>query len=179
MNYFIDCGAWTGCSVEYFRKHYPGAEKFNIICFEPYEPNIKKLRTQKGIEIYTVAVWDLDGYERFYFGNDDGGSMCSNKSTGGIRQDQFVTVRTIDFAAFIRQRFDQDDFIICKLNIEGAEYRVLQHLERNQLLSWIDRWYIEWHHEKLQGFDPAEHNRISNLVSWSPWMAQAGGRLIP
>ena len=62
----------------------------------------------------------------------------------GTFQEQ-CTVPCIDFAEWIRFNCDAADFIVCKLDIEGAEYQVLDSMNRLGVLSWIDYLYVEWH----------------------------------
>lgn len=61
------------------------------------------------------------------------------------RFDTTVTVNCIDFAAWIKQHYCAEDYIVLKLDIEGAEYQVLQHMLDSGVLSWIDQLYVEWH----------------------------------
>ena len=55
------------------------------------------------------------------------------------------TVPCIDFAHWIKNNCNAEDFIVCKLDIEGAEYQVLEHMHELGVLNWINYLYVEWH----------------------------------
>lgn len=62
----------------------------------------------------------------------------------GVFQEQ-AQVPCIDFAQWIQHNCDPQDFIVCKLDIEGAEYQVLNNMLATGVLSWVDHLYVEWH----------------------------------
>ena len=72
--------------------------------------------------------------------------------------DEYITpggkVKCIDFSKFIKKNIDPDSKVICKMDIEGAEYEVLGKLIDDNTIDVIDRLYIEWHnHLLVEDFD--------------------------
>lgn len=163
MKIFLDCGAWTGTSVDFFRKYYPNADEFKIYCFECLPENLNKLYEFKNIMIIPKAIWITNCKKKFYTGLSESGSLDSKKKTGGINPDNFIIVDCIDIVEFIKENFTKNDYIIMKLNIESAEYNVIQYLFDEDLIGWIDKWYIEWHWAKI-GMSIKEHNRIKSMI---------------
>jgi len=172
---FLDLGAHIGESVHYFRKHY-GTEH-EIFCFDPLPENIEQLNQIDGIMVMPYAVSDYAGVAKFYIGLPQSGSLSDQKRTGGLDGDSHINVKVLDFAYWLRDfiwmiAVDGSSLpcITVKMNIEGAEYEVLDKLSAWGLLSSVNKWYIQWHWKKI-GLDKAEHDRISSLIEWEPWGA--------
>jgi len=51
----------------------------------------------------------------------------------------------LDLAAFVGRHFSSEDYLVLKLDIEGAEYEVLDHLMGQGMLSWFRELYVEYH----------------------------------
>ena len=54
------------------------------------------------------------------------------------------TVKTINFSDFLLN-FDEDDYIVVKLDIEGAEYEVIESILDSGTITRINELFIEWH----------------------------------
>ncbi len=167
---FLDLGSHVGESVRYFRKHY-GTEH-EIFCFEPLPDNIKALKQIDGIMVMPYAASTFDGSAQFYTGLPQSGSLSDQKRTGGLDGKTHIQVKTIDFAYWFKDLVTGDYVpeITIKMNIEGAEYEVLNKFELWGLFPFVHRWHINWHYKKI-GLDKSEHDRISNLIEWESWPA--------
>lgn len=84
-------------------------------------------------------------------------------------------VPCIDFAGWIETHCTKEDFIVCKLDIEGAEYQVLDKMNKTGVLGWIDHLYVEWHARMINDAELlAQEQRLRaiiqtldiNLVEW-------------
>lgn len=51
----------------------------------------------------------------------------------------------VDLARYIRETFSPEDYLILKLDIEGAEYEVLHHLVETQAVQRLNELYVEFH----------------------------------
>jgi FkbM family methyltransferase len=72
-------------------------------------------------------------------------------------------IECIDFADFIKNNFQINDYIVCKMDIEGAEYEVIEHLAKNNALSYINVLFVEWHNHLL--YKKYDQNNTINLIS--------------
>jgi FkbM family methyltransferase len=71
-------------------------------------------------------------------------------------------VECFDFSNFILKNFSKDDFIVVKLDIEGAEYPVLEKMIKDDSLSYINVLYVEWHNHMLT--NKYDENTIRNSI---------------
>jgi FkbM family methyltransferase len=81
-------------------------------------------------------------------------------------------IECIDFSNFIKNSFDKDDYIVCKMDIEGAEYEVIKDMQEKGVLSYINVLFIEWHNHLL--CNKYDQNYIESLIANSnvelkPW----------
>lgn len=172
---FLDIGAYNGVSVEFFLANHPQAKEFEIFSFECDGRNIATLRSKKlPIELIEAAAWSRDGYIEYYHGKDDGGTMYPNKTTGDISREKHYWVECVDLAAFIKSNFNKNDYIILKMNCEGAEYELIPHLKAKNLINWISKWYIQWHAEKI-GISAKLHQVVQSMIpKYYEWDCQGG-----
>ena len=148
MNIYIDCGVHTGNDIDCFRQLY-NTEQWRIIGFEPAPVCLKLLKEKRpaewfqGIQLIEAAVSDHNGQETFYEGKFTvSGTLRRDKNKNLSKRT--TTVEVIDFAEFLDQ-FDEEDYIIVSMDIEGAEYDVLDHLINTDKLKIINEMYIEYH----------------------------------
>lgn len=159
---FIDAGMHEGQSTEAFLKSKTASEhEWNCFAFEP-EPRLfqkasKKLQNKS--TCFEQAVWTKDETLSFFTGkNDQSSTLMHGKTTGNLDYTKPISVKAIDFSAWIKRTFDdQKDFIILKMDIEGAEYDVLEKMLTDDTLKYINILFIEWHWQKLKGFDRQRH----------------------
>lgn len=77
----------------------------------------------------------------------------------GTFQEQ-CQVPCINFAEWIQTNCAPDDFIVCKLDIEGAEYQVLDQMNQTGVLCWIDHLYVEWHAAMINDAELMQQEKI-------------------
>jgi len=169
-NIFLDIGAGPGTSAEYFLRSH---KDFEVYSFECDRRNIQSILKKKlKIHLVPCAAWKADGTKKYYPANTrGGGTLYKNKKTGGINRNKFYNVTVVDLARYIKVNFSDEDYIIAKMNCEGAEYVLIPHLEKNGLISWIDEWFVNWHYNKI-GMSREEHDRIVKMIpkplTWKP-----------
>ena len=81
----------------------------------------------------------------------------------GVFQEQ-KTVPCVDFAKWIKNNCAADDFIVCKLDIEGAEYQVLEHMHTAGVLDWIDHLYVEWHASMINDAELLQKEQVLRSI---------------
>ncbi len=70
-----------------------------------------------------------------------------NPWDGNIRENfkHQEVVPCLDLAEFISSHVTMDDYLIIKMDIEGAEYDVLEKMMVSDVLRYVDHIAIEWH----------------------------------
>jgi FkbM family methyltransferase len=130
----IDCGGNIGLSAIWFKQNYPSC---NLTVYEA-DPDLALLLRRNlaraGIDAVTVrseAVWVEEGLVAFEQTRDD---------RGAIRDDAKSRVRAIDLARNLPERVD-----LLKLDIEGAEFAVLERLYETKALQRVEHLIAEFH----------------------------------
>lgn len=88
-----------------------------------------------------------------------------------------MSVRTIDFARWLSTRFCRDDTVEVKMDIEGAEFEVLEHLLRTGSAPLIDTLAIEWHTSK-RGQGGAKALLMKRQAKIASGLTRAGCKVI-
>ena len=166
MKHFLDIGANDSCSARIFRKMFDQECKWMITSME-VEPNfIRNFDDIKYCVPLNVAAWDEYGEMEFHRdvrdGRKAGGTLMNKK--GEWSKEESITVKTIDLSDWIQKSFQKTDTIWLKLDVEGAEYKIIPKMFNDGTLDWIDTLSIEWHWYKLEGMTEKEHNKISKMI---------------
>lgn len=167
---FLDCGAWEGSSIKAFKRYYENADDYMIYAFE-CEPRLKNsiesLSKEYGFTFVNKAVWIHGGVIQLYPAITDsmqsGSLMLSKKKY--IDKENPVIVDAVDFSRWIMDNFNKDDYIICKMNIEGAEYDILEKMIEDNSIQYIDKLYVAWHNNKITGISDDKHNTLISKLS--------------
>lgn len=78
-----------------------------------------------------------------------------------------MTVQCIDFSEWIQNNVKKENYNVLKIDIEGAEYQVIDHLLNTGAHEYIDEWYVEFTPIKKikDAYDPELIERFKNSVS--------------
>lgn len=178
---FIDGGANTGTSLQFFLKKYPNASEFEIHSFEAHPKIFKKLEKHKGrATVYNKALYKENTEIDFYVGSILSSSIRKDKTTGSLNTRSPIKVEAIRLADFIKSSFSKDDHIVLKLDVEGAEYDILPDLlEEGIFDGWVDILFGEWHVNKLKEVTQAEHDQLVEALAakgfkMRNWAAEKG-----
>jgi len=150
---FLDCGSNRGQSIVGAKKQF--GSDIEIYSFEAvsilYDKLIDKWSTDSKVHLYNNAVWDKEDIVKIYISTEwsDASTLYLEKFDRKINQDLYNEVDSIDLSDFIKNNFTPEDYIILKLDIEGAEYDVLYHLAQTGVLSYINELWGEWHLDKF------------------------------
>ena len=155
---FLDCGSYHGNSARHFQKTFPRGNEFKIHCFEANK-EFEKYYEGIGAELHQVVVWDEDGPVKFFNTGGQGSSVFEDKSVyyENYEKKSDESLPGIDINRWIKENTDPDDYIILKLNVEGAEYKILQSLVKNGTIERINRLYVDWHCGKTENVSIDEH----------------------
>lgn len=74
-------------------------------------------------------------------------SLCAKAKwcSGGV---VLKKVPAVDFASWLRTRYCKADFVFVKMDIEGAEFDVMEHVIKSGAVGLIDQIALEWHAHK-------------------------------
>ena len=79
-----------------------------------------------------------------------------------------------EFIRFVQPDvFDDDDMIVCKMDVEGSEYPILRNLLSRKIISKLHSIYIEFHHSNIDYESQATSNQLIHEI------ATTGVRAIP
>src|SRR5215211_7027575 len=118
-----------------------------IYTFEPASscwPSLVRYADHR-VEIVPAGWWNVDGDLDLHDPGQVGASLLGEKA----RTEQVERCRFVDAAAWLRSTLDPDDLVWLKLNCEGAECVVLDHLYEQGELRRIDHLVVHFDVEKI------------------------------
>ena len=109
------------------------------------------------IVVSKMAAWTYDGSIGY-----------TNRGTGGtVMEDGGVTVPCVDLAKFISRNHDKRT--ILKIDAEGAEYPLLEHLIDQQIDRLLELAWVEWHPVYDPGRDREQRIRDTIGCELADW----------
>lgn len=150
---FIDGGARIGESIDYFldkRKDLIGCDVYFFECNSDHLKDLEKIKkTNKNYNFFikNEAIWIENCEKDFYISIDrwgDLGCTLDKDKTEKLDITNPRKVKTIDISKFI-DTIDSNSYIILKLDIEGSEYEVIEHLINTKKIERIKELHVEWH----------------------------------
>ena len=179
---FLDCGTHLCEGLHNFINKGILTNEFEVHTFEANPAcNIKERIKSLPIQVtaHEKAVWIEDGTIIFNQENHitsgsgsphDGLSNIDGwgSSIDGIGfihpgYENRVEVASISFSNFI-ENLPDDSFIICKLDIEGSEFRVLRDLIEKNTISKINELYVEFHERFMPSESVETKNELINII---------------
>lgn len=149
---FIDCGAHCGESILEAKRRF--GNDIKIYSFEANtnlaEALINHFKNDSNVKVENKAVWTKDSFIEFYLSTSwsDGSSVYKEKNSGGVSENVLLKVPCIDLSSFINS-FDKDDYIILKLDVEGAEYEILSKMIDDETIKRVNELHGEFHPNKI------------------------------
>lgn len=147
---FIDCGAFTGdtCNLFMERPEIFGVADptgYEIYAFEPGKQHWD-FHFPDRVTLINKAAWTRDGRIAYAGGaGNQGATVVADPDDfrGGL-----PTVECIDFDQWL-ERFEGYEEVIVKLDIEGAEFPVLEKLFASGRVGLITRLFVEFHDQRF------------------------------
>lgn len=121
------------------------SHRWQIIAIEANPYLINLIPRDADVIVLNKAIWVKDGKIKFYFTpeSDNLGSVYKKNYSEKISKPIFV--ESIDFGQWLKKNFTFDDYIMVSLDIEGAEYDVLNKMVTDHTIKYIDYLLVEFH----------------------------------
>jgi len=144
---FIDGGAHKGEELEYLSEI--GCEVHSFEINPVHCENLKERYSKhKNITINHAALWAKDSYiDVYYKKTHELASMSTEACKANVDIKKSIRVRAIDIATYILSLDKEID--VMKLDIEGGEYKVINHLVETKVIDKIKKIYFEDHEIKM------------------------------
>lgn len=161
MNVFLDCGSNLGQGYEKLSKELGITPDWWVYMFEPNEKCVSFLRSKyPDLHIINKAVWTSYGQRRlmiqYCMVNKDWNGGATNIMEDDYIKPKYINeshlkyngyVGCLDFSKFLRVLFREEDNLIVKFDIEGAEFDVLDKMIADKTILLVDTIYVEWHNK--------------------------------
>ena len=162
----LDCGSHKGESVKKFKTLISDFNDYKVYMFEPNTNLFKIISLNPEFDScikFQKAVSDKNELVKFYGGtirtdNCDSTILLDKKNYDSYSEDDYELVETVDISQFIRDNFSKEDYIILKLDVEGAEYQIIEKLLNDDTFTYINKLYMEWHTEWLPMYKEIQIN---------------------
>ena len=134
----FDVGGYKGDFTNLIYEKY----KCKVFVFEPvkefYEIIKNRFLNNENIETFNFGISNITSDEKIFLSNDSSSIFCS-KSSG-----KNEIIKLVDIIEFINQEnINKVDLI--KINIEGAEYDLMEHLLINDKINIFNNLLIQFH----------------------------------
>lgn len=160
----IDLGAHVGNATIEF-----ALRAKHVHAFEPNRENFRELTAQTrnypNITVHEKAVSDHNGTIKLYYEKGSigeyfkGSTIMQGKPNIGYQNAYDVEVKSIvDIVDEIGERIG-----LIKIDIEGAEYRVIKALLTSGRIEMVDRIFAECHADRMEGLQ-AEKDEVLDLA---------------
>lgn len=163
MNAYVDCGAYKGTYIRAVRQNRMYGPSYSVFAFE-CNPALYSYGYGEDVKVYRRAAWIFDGRIPLYINprrpTIEGSSVYKDKITGALDPQHPMLVPCIDFSAWLGRTFTIDDHVVVKMNIEGAEYEVLDKCLKDGTVALIDELHIQWHKHKIPSISQARHDSV-------------------
>lgn len=165
MNIFLDCGFYAGNALKKYINNGTVDDTWTIYAFEP-NPDLDLKTMMEAIplkiKLLKKAVWVKNEKLTFHIaGRDDAAGIAD---LTGHTEPKEVTVQAIDFSKFVADLPEAN--IICSMDIEGAEYQVLDKMIEDGTINRISILDIEFHHRFMNDYTEVESQKLINKLRY-------------
>lgn len=168
---FVDVGANTGkISYEFAVEH----ADYDIYCIEANPaliPQIHRRSVQLGrtFVIMWAAAWVYDGTINLY---QSGANAASTVVEGKVERGKWpqidyespTSVPCFDLGDWMLRTFTLRDSVILKMDVEGAEYTLLEKMIQDRSLALASELWCEWHQDRYPAISQEKHEQVKNAA---------------
>ena len=59
---------------------------------------------------------------------------------------------------------DRSNYIVCKLDVEGAEFKIIQDLIKQKCLKYLNEAYVEWHPQYNSNYSSKDVSNLKKIM---------------
>lgn len=157
---FLDCGFYIGNATKMYQDKGLIDKSWTVYAFEPHPRKdteaVLEARLPIKVQLIEKAVWTKDGEAGFLLkGREDAHHMDYDGPSEGDKQ---VTCETIDLSKFVDEL--PEAFIVCSMDIEGAEFAILEKMLADNTISKINVLDIEFHHRLMNDYTLEDSQKL-------------------
>ncbi len=163
---FLDVGGHRGQTIEEVSKSF---YSFDVIhCFEPLPKNSGEIEARfgqvKSLQLHKSGLSDKDAVLTIFEGNP-GDLGASTKHSGQPGNWIETECNFVEATRFFRDNIQPDDFVLMKLNCEGAECDILNNLIDSGEISKLHNVMIDFDVRKFKALENEEHRLLARFQS--------------
>lgn len=171
---FIDCGANKGQGLREFINLLNIDSDWIVECYEPnpdceLEKNVMEFDF---VTPYSKAVWIYNGKVSFSRTLETEKSCYQSlgSSVNGLNwydstyfDQDILQVECVDISDILN-KYDDNDYIVVKLDIEGSEFDVIRKIISDNTIIKIDELYVEWHTHHVHSETYETENELKEKI---------------
>lgn len=170
MNVFIDLGCYDGDTIEEFKNWrklaFPDKEDWIIYAFDPNPKWIDKWETMKdGKTFFNLKAAWIENTEMDFAVDSSDTPLGSTLMPGKHKiwdKSKKITVQAFDFSEWVKQF--KDDYIVVKMDTEGAEFPILDKMIKDGTITIPDKLLVEFHPNKVIEYTTEFKNKLVQLI---------------
>ncbi|XP_028764578.1 uncharacterized protein LOC114722664 [Neltuma alba] len=167
---YVDVGARSyGSSIgSWFRKQYPKQNKtFHVYAIEADKTFHQEYGSKKGITLLPYAAWVKNETLTFEIHREPGKrEETKGRGMGRIQPLQFAgdydgeaeKIQGFDFAEWLKNTVSKNDFVVMKMDVEGAEFDLIPRLFETGAICLVDEIFLECHYNRWQRCCPGQRS---------------------
>lgn len=168
MKAYIDLGSHVGKAINKFMESEEYDDSWVLHAFDANPILVRSYPEQ--VQEHRQAVWIYDGTVDFYINQKSrtssytrGGTILKEKVTGHLDKRHPEKVPCIDISKWLLENFTKEDYVFVKMDVEGAEYAVLEKMLTDGSMDLIDKLHLEWHWGVI-GMKEEDHLNLCNRL---------------
>tara|TARA_R110002020_G_scaffold268231_3_gene483384 strand:+ start:1633 stop:2253 length:621 start_codon:yes stop_codon:yes gene_type:complete len=157
----VDLGGYKGDFADIIHRKFNS----NVYAFEPfkefYDVMEGRFNSNKKIRVFNYGISDKTSTEDFHFSND-GSSLAAVQR---FSEEDNKAVSKVEVRSFkeVYEELNFDVIDLLKINVEGAEYEILENIFENNYTTKIKNFQIQFHPEP-PGAEEA-YKRVTKVLS--------------
>lgn len=156
---YVDVGARSyGSSIgSWFMKHYPKQNKtFHVYAIEADKTFHKEYGLRKGVTLLPYAAWVKN--ETLTFQIHRGMGKIQTMQYACDYDGKVEKIQGFDLAEWLKNTVSRNDFVVMKMDVEGAEFDLIPRLFESGAICLVDELFLECHYNRWQRCCPGQRS---------------------